>query len=590
MQDNKQGGLTAELPEQNGNHISNGNGHTNGLVKISETNGNGKIALPVNSKVTIPRADAKAFAALEAAENASANTYQGWRGWLRLMLVGSVVGRLALYLYLDRYDISYKYYRAHVENRFERARAMNWFAVLGEYILEIYRWLFDKTVRLVRWWVFRGESNKDRIQEKQAIWLKKTIIRLGPTFIKIGQALGTRADLLPLSYVKELGTLQDDVPAFSNEIAFARIEKELGKPIHELYADFDVEPVAAASLGQVYRAHLFTGEEVAVKVQRPNLAATIRGDIDIMAKIAKFAERFPSLNENADWAGMLREFDVTIHEEMDYAAESRNAERFQESFKDWIAVHVPKIYWTHTTPRVMTMEFIRGTKVIEVEALKAQGISAAKVNRLLIRTYLKQLLEDGFFHADPHPGNLLVMPDGRLAFFDFGMVGRIDRRLQSKMVDAFFHVVSKDPQGIAQDLIDLDFMKPGGDPEKVRPIVEKMFSLHLDLKLKDVKFKEMTYELADIMYDYPFRLPSNFTYIMRALMTLEGIGYVIDPEFNFFETARPYAKEFMLRRESKYFRQMIFDKITGRESENGKIDWQKTWKLAKMAVKAYLQK
>jgi predicted unusual protein kinase regulating ubiquinone biosynthesis (AarF/ABC1/UbiB family) len=158
------------------------------------------------------------------------------------------------------------------------------------------------------------------------------------------------------------------------------------------------------------------------------------------------------------------------------------------------------------------------------------------------------------------------------------------------MVDAFFHVVSKDPQGIAQDLIDLDFMKPGGDPEKVRPIVEKMFSLHLDLKLKDVKFKEMTYELADIMYDYPFRLPSNFTYIMRALMTLEGIGYVIDPEFNFFETARPYAKEFMLRRESKYFRQMIFDKITGRDSENGKIDWQKTWKLAKMAVKAYLQK
>src|SRR4028119_297687 len=229
MQDNKQGVLTTELPERNGNHLSDSN--SNALVKISETNGNSKIALSQKSKVTIPRADAKAFAALEAAENASANTYQGLRGWFRLMLVASVVCRLALYLYLDRYDISYKYYRIHVENRFERARQMNWLAVLGEYLLEIYRFFFDKLVRLTRWYVLRGEKNKERLQEKQAIWLKKSIIKLGPTFIKIGQALGTRADLLPLPYVKELGTLQDDVPAFSNEIAFARIEKELGKQI-----------------------------------------------------------------------------------------------------------------------------------------------------------------------------------------------------------------------------------------------------------------------------------------------------------------------------------------------------------------------
>jgi predicted unusual protein kinase regulating ubiquinone biosynthesis (AarF/ABC1/UbiB family) len=591
MSENSQG-LILKTDLNNRLASADANGHAeNGLVKIKDVsgaNGNGKLQLASNAKVAIPRADAKAFAALEAAENSSAKTYQGWRGWWRLLLVGSVVARLALYLYLDRYDIAYKYYRMHVANRFERARQINWFAVLGEYLLEIYRWTFDKTIRLVRWFVFRGEANKEARQEKQAIWLKRTIIKLGPTFIKIGQALGTRADLLPLSYVKELGTLQDDVPAFSNEIAFARIEKELGKPIGDLYADFDVDPIAAASLGQVYRAHLFSGEEVAVKVQRPNLAATIRGDIDIMAKIAKFAERFPALNENADWAGMLREFDETIHEEMDYSAEAGNADRFRENFKDWLAVHVPKIYWSHTTGRVLTMEFIRGTKVTATNDLKTQGISPAKVNRLLIRTYLKQLLEDGFFHADPHPGNLLVMKDGRVAFFDFGMVGRITPRLQSKMVDAFFHVVSKDPQGIAQDLIELDFMKPGADPEKVRPVVEKMFEIHLDLKLKDVKFKEMTYELADIMYDYPFRLPSNFTYIMRALMTLEGIGYVIDPEFNFFETARPFAKEFMLKREGKHFRQMIFDKITGRDE--GKIDWQKTWKLTKMAVKAYLQK
>jgi predicted unusual protein kinase regulating ubiquinone biosynthesis (AarF/ABC1/UbiB family) len=231
------------------------------------------------------------------------------------------------------------------------------------------------------------------------------------------------------------------------------------------------------------------------------------------------------------------------------------------------------------------MEFIHGTKVTSLDELKARNISPEKVNRLLIRTYLKQLLEDGFFHADPHPGNLLVMPDGRLAFFDFGMVGRISPQLQAKMIDAFLHVVAKDAPGIAQDLIDLDFLKPGADETKIKEVVVKMFALHLDLKLKDVKFKELTYDLADVMYDYPFRLPSNFTYIMRALMTLEGIGIITDPEFNFFETAKPYAKEFMFKREGKDLRKLLTDKLLGRDTEDGKIDWDRSWKLAKMAAK-----
>ncbi|MCA1608445.1 MAG: phosphotransferase, partial [Acidobacteria bacterium] len=327
-----------------------------------------------------------------------------------------------------------------------------------------------------------------------------------------------------------------------------------------------------------HRGRLHSGEEVAVKVQRPNLEATITGDLEILKKVASFAERFPQLNENADWSGMLREFNQTVHEEMDYAAEGRNAERFRESFKDWSNIHVPKIYWNATSDKVLTMEFIHGTKVTDLDGLRSQSISPEKVNRLLIRTYLKQLLEDGFFHADPHPGNLLVMADGRLAFFDFGMVGRITAELQSKMIDAFFHVVGKDPAGIARDLIELDFLKPGTSPNVVRPVVEKMFEFHLNLKLKDVNFKELSYDLADVMYDYPFRLPSNFTYIMRALMTLEGIGIITDPEFNFFETAKPYAKEFMLRREGKDFRKMFVNKLMGRDTKDGKIDWDRTWK------------
>jgi predicted unusual protein kinase regulating ubiquinone biosynthesis (AarF/ABC1/UbiB family) len=422
--------------------------------------------------------------------------------------------------------------------------------------------------------------------ERQGVWLKEHLIKLGPTFIKIGQSLGTRADLLPLAYIKELALLQDQVPPFSNEEAFARIESELGRTLAEGYAEIDPAPVASASLGQVYRARMHTGEEVAVKVQRPNLRETVGRDVAVLGRITRMLARFPSMNENADWEGMLREFRETINEEMDYAREAANADRFRENFRTWRAVRVPRIHWTHTTQRVLTMEFIRGTKVTDLEGLKARRISPVKVNRLLVRAYLKQLLEDGFFHADPHPGNLLVMDSGHLAFFDFGMVGRITPRLQSQMIDAFFHVVGRDTEGLAQDLINLNFLKPGVDTERVRPVVEGLFRHYLNLKLGDVNFKELTYDLAEVMYEYPFRLPSNFTYVIRALMTLEGIGIVTDPGFSFFDTAKPFAKEFMLRREGKQFRRLLLDKLTGREE--GRVNWSKMWKLAKMAAKMYL--
>lgn len=557
---------------------------------VENDNGNGHHALvptknlPISKQISNEDLIAEEKSLIETESQVEKN-YIGFRGYWRLFEVSKVIGMLSLYLYLDQYEIHRAQHLKQAEMRLETARRLTWLAVLGEKFYKVKLWFFHHFILLLNRFFVGSEKNKELNQEKQAVWLKEKLIELGPTFIKIGQSMGTRADLLPLPFVKALGELQDNVPSFPNAIAFARIEKELGKKINEVYEEFDIEPVAAASLGQVYRAKLFTGEEVAVKVQRPNLEATIKGDIGILRKIANFAEGNSFLNRNADWAGMLREFDETIHEEMDYASEGRNAERFAESFKDWTNIHVPKIYWSATTSKVMTMEFIHGTKVTELEELRARNVSPEKVNRLLIKTYLKQLLEDGFFHADPHPGNLLVMPDGRLAFFDFGMVGRITPKLQAKMIDAFFHVVAKDPEAIAQDLIDLDFLKPGADESRIKDVVVKMFKLHLDLKLKDVKFKELTYDLADVMYDYPFRLPSNFTYIMRALMTLEGIGIITDPEFNFFETAKPYAKEFMLKREGKDLRKLLVDKLLGRDTPDGKIDLDRTWKLAKMAFK-----
>ena len=515
-------------------------------------------------------------------------------GWLRAARVARVLGLFSLYLFLDTYDIRADFNNRAVARQREAARGLGRKARFKAWATTQLYVAFDRLVRALRYLVFRGAEGSAKKQarlEKQAVWLRESLIDLGPTFIKIGQALGTRADLLPLEYVKELQKLQDQVPAFPSSEAFAIVESELDRSLQELYKEIDAEPIAAASLGQVYRARLHTGQEVAVKVQRPNLQSTISFDVAILFRLVKLTNRFfPRANENADWEGMLREFHSTIFEEMDYVKEGRNADRFRYNFRTWRAIRVPKIYWTHTNTRVLTLDFIRGTKVVDLEGLRANRISPVKVNRMLIRTYLKQLLEDGFFHADPHPGNLLVMDSGHLAFFDFGMVGRISPTLQTQMIDAFFHVVGRDVKGLGQDIINLNFLKPGIDPETVRPVVESMFTHYLNLKLGEVNFKELTYDLAEVIYEYPFRLPSNFTYIMRALMTLEGIGVVTDPGFSFFETAKPFAKEFMLRREGRAFRKMIFDKLTGRENGDSQIAWSRVWKLTKMAAQMYLDK
>ena len=559
------------------------------LVKRTESNGNGlQAAAP---QVHKPAAQVPPLTE-ELVDQLLAG--RGFRGWLRAARVARVLGLFSLYLFLDTYDVRADFNRRAVARVRERAREQGRRARFTAWTRAQLFVAFDWFIRVLRYVVFRGVEGSARKQgrlQKQAVWMRESLIGLGPTFIKIGQALGTRADLLPLEYVRELATLQDQVPAFSTAEAFAIIESELGRSVHEAYAEIDSEPIAAASLGQVYRARLATGEEVAVKVQRPNLEATIAFDVAILFRLVKLTNRFfPKANENADWEGMLREFYSTIFEEMDYVKEGRNADRFRYNFRTWRAIRVPKVFWSHTNTRVLTLDFIRGTKVVDIEGLKAHRISAVKVNRLLIRTYLKQLLEDGFFHADPHPGNLLVMDSGHLAFFDFGMVGRISPKLQTQMIDAFFHVVGRDVRGLGQDIINLNFLKPGVDPETVRPVVESLFTHYLNLRLGEVNFKELTYDLAEVIYEYPFRLPSNFTYIMRALMTLEGIGVVTDPGFSFFETAKPFAREFMLRREGRIFRKLIFDKLTGRENGENRIAWSRVWKLTKMAAKMYLEK
>lgn len=435
------------------------------------------------------------------------------------------------------------------------------------------------------WFVGKKDESEEKHLQWQAEWLSRQLLKLGPTFIKIGQSVSTRADLLPLAYIKELSKLQDNVPAFPNEVAMQIIERELGKPVDVLFAEIAPEPIAAASLGQVYQARLHSGETVAVKVQRPDLAKTINFDIAVLRQIAQFMMRFPQVIRGIDWEGILGEFATVIFEEMDYVQEGQNAETFRTNFRKWPEVYVPTIYWSHSSPRVLTMEFIGGLKVLELDGLRQRGINPPDIIKLIARTYLKQLLEDGYFHADPHPGNLRVMDGGRLAFFDFGMVGRISSKLQSQLIDAFFHIVEKDVKGLTQDLINLQFLDPTVDQEVIKPVVEKLFTDYFNLKLGEIRFKELTYELAEVIYEYPFRIPPHFTYVMRAIMTLEGIGIAMDPNFSFFDVAKPFAKEFMIRREGKNFRDLMVRKLI--YGEEGEIQWGKMWKLAKIAIKSY---
>ena len=259
---------------------------------------------------------------------------RGLRGWLRAANIGRVLGLLSLYLFLDTYDVRANFSRRTADRRREEARARGRLAAISrQWTRNLDRLCLDKSVRTLRFLVFRGADGslkKEARLAQQAAWLRQSLIALGPTFIKIGQALGTRADLLPLAYVKELATLQDQVPPFSTTDAYARIESELGQTLQQAYAEIDAEPIAAASLGQVYRARLHSGQEVAVKVQRPSLAEILSFDIAVLYRLVQLTNRFfPRANENADWEGMLREFYTTIFEEIDYVKEGRNADRFR---------------------------------------------------------------------------------------------------------------------------------------------------------------------------------------------------------------------------------------------------------------------
>ncbi|MFB2837436.1 ABC1 kinase family protein [Floridanema evergladense] len=394
------------------------------------------------------------------------------------------------------------------------------------------------------WWDRRlGKINQN--QQKRAIQLKQLLTNLGPAYIKIGQALSSRPDLVPPVYLEELTHLQDQLPPFPNEVAYRFIEEELGAPPHQIYAELSPQPLAAASLGQVYKGKLKTGETVAVKVQRPDLQQKIALDLYIMRSLAKWAQK-TFKNLRSDLVAILDEFGSRIFEEMDYIQEGKNAERFEQLYGQIPDIYIPRIYWEYTRRRVLTMEWIVGTKLTNLEAMQRQGIDASHLIDVGVQCSLRQLLEHGFFHADPHPGNLLASPDGKLVYLDFGMMSEVKRQQRYGLIEAVVHLVNRDFEGLGQDYIKLEFLAPGTDLTPIIPAFAAVFNDALSATVAEMNFKSITDQLSALMYEFPFRVPAYYALIIRSLVTLEGIAINIDPNFKVLSKAYPYVAKRLL--------------------------------------------
>ncbi|NET36159.1 MAG: AarF/ABC1/UbiB kinase family protein [Cyanothece sp. SIO1E1] len=394
-------------------------------------------------------------------------------------------------------------------------------------------------------WLDRITNKVEPNAKQRAIHLREILTRLGPAYIKVGQALSTRPDLLPAPYLSELTKLQDQLPPFSNQLAFQFIQEELGAHPHEIYAELSSNPVSAASLGQVYKGKLKTGETVAVKVQRPDLAERITLDLYILRQLSIWATRsFKQIR--SDLVGIMDEFGARIFEEMDYAHEGRNAEHFAQLYGHLPDIYVPKIYWPYTGRRVLTMEWISGVKLTQHELLQAQGINTNYLVEIGVQCSLRQLLEHGFFHADPHPGNLLATPDQKLAYLDFGMMSEVKPHQRYGLIEAVVHMVNRDFGGLANDYIKLEFLTPDTDLTPIIPALADVFNDALGASVAEMNFKSITDKFSAVMYDYPFRVPAYYALIIRSLVTLEGIAINVDPNFKVLSKAYPYVAKRLL--------------------------------------------
>ena len=404
---------------------------------------------------------------------------------------------------------------------------------------------------------------KDRDRARQrARECAELLADLGPAFIKAGQALSTRPDIIPPLLLEELAQLQDQLPGFDSGLAMACIEEDLGAPVNQIYAQLERDPISAASLGQVHRGVLLSGEKVAVKVQRPGLREQITLDLYIVRNIAAWINQNIGLIRS-DLVALIDELGKRVFEEMDYLNEAANAEKFATLHRHNKRIAVPLIYHQATSRRVLTMEWIDGVKLTNLEAVRSIGMDPDDMVQVGVNCSLQQLLEHGFFHADPHPGNLLALADGRLAYLDFGMMSEVSRESRTGLIQAVVHLVNRNFSALSKDFVSLGFLANDVNLEPIVPAFESVFSQAIEMGVSRMDFKAVTDDLSGVMYRFPFQVPPYYALIIRSLVTLEGIALSVDSNFKILGAAYPYFARRLMEdpdpqlRDS--LREMLFD-------------------------------
>jgi ubiquinone biosynthesis protein len=370
---------------------------------------------------------------------------------------------------------------------------------------------------------------------------------LGTTFIKLGQLLSTRHDLLPPEYIAEFVKLQDSAPPIPSETAQEIIESELGQPISKLFADFAPEPLAAASIGQAHTALLRDGQEVVIKVRRPGVVDQVEEDLEILRNLASAASRRWEFAKRYDILGLVQEFAMTLRGELDYIREGQNAERFSENFADDPSVRIPRVYWETTTSRVLTLERIRGVKASDLSGLDHCGIDRPALAKRGTQAILKMVFEHGFFHGDPHPGNFFVEPDGRFGLIDFGMVGAVDEKTQDYLANLILALTKQDYDRLVQTLMELDVTKQRVDRFELRRDLEHLIKPYYGMPLGKIRLAPLIYDVFATMRRHHLHLPSNLALLVKTIIIAEGIGTHLDPDFHLTEVIEPYADKLVMR-------------------------------------------
>ncbi|MBZ4686562.1 MAG: ubiquinone biosynthesis protein [Clostridia bacterium] len=390
----------------------------------------------------------------------------------------------------------------------------------------------------------RLKNEEEKIEHlSRATRLRLALSEMGPTFVKLGQILSTRADLVPKDVILELEKLQDEVPPFSFEEVKKQVETELEGELDSIFSWFSETPLAAASIGQVHRAKLKNGKEVVVKVRRPHIVGIIETDLEIIFDLARLAEKHTAWGARYSLVEVVEEFSYYIKRELDYLVEARNAERFAKNFADEPTVHIPKIYWDFSTTKVLTMEYVEGIKLSRKEKLRKKGYDLKKIAHNITYAVLKQIFFDGYFHADPHPGNIAVLEEEKVVFMDFGQVGLLSRERQKQFMRLLLGMVRGNSKTVVNTILDMGMVKKSVDLKSLRRDVDLMRDRYYSVPLSQLNLEQVLTEILNLAFKYNIRIPTELTMLSKALITLEGVVQELDKDFSVAEVAEPFAKK-----------------------------------------------